>query len=1231
MSLLTILEKSTDLPIRGIDTAGRIVFWNKGCQNLYGYREEEVLEKRFRDLIIPEDLLSGEILHAFQTTVAMGQKHAVKIIFKTKEGKLIPVASKKFTVEDEPENSTSYFVDTDITDIFHKNEAFDQLLNSLHERVKEQNCLIAICNLSVKQRTILSLLESAAEIIPNGFQYPHITEIYITYDDFQIGQPNSPDNIYSIRSTEKSDTRKTLQLTVTKTGEMDEAKNSPFITEEHELVFSISNTLVSKINQIETTGELEEKNADLEKILNNSLDVITIINKEGRFVSLSPACEQVWGYTQEELEGEKFINYVYQLDRPKTIEATNVILGGKNLTNFTNRYVHKNGSLVYISWTVTWDPEEELMFCIAKDTTETVKLQELVNTANEMSQIGGWEVDLIQEKTTMAPTVRQILDLRNGREISLEESFDFYREDFREQVQQYVQEAIEFGQAWEFEVPIITDSGKEKWIRNLGKPEFNGDNCIRLVGSIQDITLRKTAELRLQRTANNVPGVLFQYIRKPNGKEELLNITNRAMDIWGYSAIECMENPSLIWNQIEAGGSLQSVKESIDKSAETLERWHCQYQIMSPNGIKSWIEGFGSPQKLPDGSILWDSLVIDITEKKKLEFLHRQTSEFARVGSWELDLADPENNVFYSSPVTRKILEVQPDVPVLFPDDFDIYQGDSKNQLELAFERLKQSEDEFDLELLIKTLKGNYRWVRVIGKSEFFESRCVRIFGSFQDIHQLKTIELELEAANSKLKNILNRITEGFFAVDADWIVTFWNKASEEILGKKSEDIVGTNLWESYPEAKNLKFFQEYKRSFEEQIPVHFEEYYPELDQWFRANSYPSEEGISVFFKDITEEKKIGDDIQKSNERFEKVAQATNDAIWDWDIENDSMFWGEGFNSLFGYDVETNTPTLSAWTDHIHKEDLDDVLASLQKVLVSPGIPIWKTEYRYKRANGTYAFVMDRGIVIRDKKGTPIRMVGAVSDITHHREYEESLKKLNQTLEKRARELALSNTELEQFAYVASHDLQEPLRMITSFLSQLDKKYSDQLDDRAKQYIDFAKEGSLRMRQIILDLLEFSRVGKTEEKLKTIDLNEVIEEVKSLLQKHIKEKKATITTKGLPTFTTRKLSMVQIFQNLINNAIKYSKPDVKPVVHIEAVDKGQYYEFEVRDNGIGIEPEYHTKIFVIFQRLHPKEEYKGTGIGLAIVKKIIDQYEGKIWVKSIPGKGSSFFFTLPKV
>lgn len=245
---------------------------------------------------------------------------------------------------------------------------------------------------------------------------------------------------------------------------------------------------------------------------------------------------------------------------------------------------------------------------------------------------------------------------------------------------------------------------------------------------------------------------------------------------------------------------------------------------------------------------------------------------------------------------------------------------------------------------------------------------------------------------------------------------------------------------------------------------------------------------------------------------------------------------------------------------------------------------------------------------------------------------EAELKELNEDLEKRVidrtLELKRSNEDLEQFAYVASHDLQEPLRMITNYLQLLRQRYKEQLDTNAHDFIGFALDGSKRMNQLIHDLLAYSRVGTHGKELVVTECDQALEDALSNLTVAIEESKAEITRDSLPPVIGDEVQLTQLFQNLIGNAVKF-RGDATPKVHVGVQRKGREWEFTVRDNGIGIAEQDFQRIFVVFQRLHSREKYPGTGIGLSVCKKIVERHGGRIWVESKPGKGTTFHFTIP--
>ncbi|HEX3881404.1 MAG TPA: ATP-binding protein [Stellaceae bacterium] len=270
-----------------------------------------------------------------------------------------------------------------------------------------------------------------------------------------------------------------------------------------------------------------------------------------------------------------------------------------------------------------------------------------------------------------------------------------------------------------------------------------------------------------------------------------------------------------------------------------------------------------------------------------------------------------------------------------------------------------------------------------------------------------------------------------------------------------------------------------------------------------------------------------------------------------------------------------------------------------------------------------------RWIQVTERRTSDGGTIGIRLDITKLKRTEEELRRKAVELEEYATELKRSNAELEQFAYVASHDLQEPLRMVASYCQLLQRRYGDKLDQDAIEFIGYAVDGATRMQRLVKDLLAFSHVGRHGHSFETLDMNDLLESTLANLQGAIIDSEAKVELGRLPRITGERVQLTQLFQNLIGNAIKFRRADA-PLVRIEAGEPTDgFVQFTVEDNGIGIESEYLERVFLIFQRLHEREKYPGTGIGLAIVKKVIEYHGGHIWIESTPGQGSRFQFTLP--
>jgi PAS domain S-box-containing protein len=373
---------------------------------------------------------------------------------------------------------------------------------------------------------------------------------------------------------------------------------------------------------------------------------------------------------------------------------------------------------------------------------------------------------------------------------------------------------------------------------------------------------------------------------------------------------------------------------------------------------------------------------------------------------------------------------------------------------------------------------------------------------------------------------------------------------------------------------------------------------------------------LAGFLFDIDARKKAEEALAESEEKYRNLVDLAPDAIL---IHQDGMIVfanpaAAALTGVGGPDDLVGEPVLEI----VHPETRRHVAWNIETDLRGDESPL--TAVDLLRPDGTTVTVQGRGAMIPFGGRPAVQVV--LRDVTEEKRADAERARFTEELQR-------SNEELQRFAYVASHDLQEPLRSIVSFSQLLERRYAGQLDEDANEFIGFIIEGGNRMQQLIQDLLQLSRIETKARPLASTDVVEVVAGVVRSMETPIREAGATVTVEPLPRVMADAAQLAQVFTNLVGNALKYRRPGVPPTIRISAEPAGRFWRFAVADNGIGIEKEYFGRIFIIFQRLHTREEYGGTGIGLAIVRKIVDRHGGRVWVESTPGEGSTFFFTLP--
>jgi PAS domain S-box-containing protein len=512
------------------------------------------------------------------------------------------------------------------------------------------------------------------------------------------------------------------------------------------------------------------------------------------------------------------------------------------------------------------------------------------------------------------------------------------------------------------------------------------------------------------------------------------------------------------------------------------------------------------------------------------------------------------------------------------------------------------------------------------------------LHGVIHNIHILyrssERMTLQISQSEAKLRGIVDQAFNFIGLLSTDGILLDGNRTALDAAGVSADEVLGKPFWETpwwtHSPAMQERLKEAIRRANAGKTD-RFEATHPTPDGGliyvdFTLKPLRDHSGEIIYLvpegRNVTDQKAAVDALITAELRLENALDGAEIGVWDWNVVTDDVFVSPQVTAHLG--SKEPWTSLADWTDNLHPDDQD----AAEKVIadyLSDDIPEYENTFRLKHVDGSYRWILSRGQLLRDTDGEPLRMVGVHIDITERVEQQK-------LLAEQAEELKASNTELEQFAYVASHDLQEPLRAVSGYAKLLLDNYGGSLEEKGRGYAERTVEGATRMQKLISDLLEYSRVSRQGKSFKPTHLAESVRSAMALLDASIKESGAVVDVSELPVVMADSGQMVRLMQNVIGNAIKYCG-EATPRIEISAQqsDETGFWTIRAKDNGIGIAPEHAERVFVIFQRLHSRNEYAGTGIGLAVCRRIVERHGGKMHVEPNAVTGSTFVFTLPDV
>ncbi|MEL6731513.1 MAG: PAS domain S-box protein [Bacteroidota bacterium] len=958
-------------------------------------------------------------------------------------------------------------------------------------------------------------------------------------------------------------------------------------------------------------------------------DAVLKMTPDGAFTYASPKFISKYGFEEEELVGKSFQELVHPDDVQDAMgKVAELLSTGISPEPLEHRVKHKDGGYLWGETIGSLNPEGTEIIMITRDVSKSKEQKEKLKFQSHL-------LEAVSQSVIFFDTDWRVKYWNKGAE----QLFGWKREEVMDAIlpegaitslstaterERLIQGLVK-GKSWKGEFLVRHKDGHEFYALVANNPVKDDQGKIMgYIGVSTDITTLKKAEEDLLR----------------NKQQMELAIDTAKLGIWELK----LEDGSLHWND-ELLSMYGLTREEFEKDIQGFRKrvfpedlavadhelqkigdgevvHDVRFRIQTSEGSVKHVMASGAPIYDEGGKIVkLIGINIDVSPIVEFESALKKTED-----RFEAFANNIPGMAYIKYPKGKHVFGNQ-----LILDRFgvDLETFKKLKSEDLIREELVKESNFLDDRVFI-TKQSQLRELHDPGSDKWYEEIKFSvdndlIGGILLDISARKAAEETLQQYATQLQNILRSISDAFVTLDESGKFTYLNKKAEEIFGTQQKELLGKTILEvqpSWAETALDEALVRVKRTHKVEV---LEEYLPDNQSWFEFRLYPSEEGISLFFLDITDQKQAEIGLIESEKKYRNITDSVPGAVLRYHLDpkegKDSLlFLSQGAEEVWGIPWEEAFHDLSKLWKPVIKEDFEGLKQSIFKSAET--MTYWDHQWRIRMSDGTIKWLNGKGIPTRLENGEYV-WDSIILDISEIKEAEK--------VRLFAKQMERENKEMEQFAYIASHDLQEPLRTIQNFVMLLKENYLQNLDEEGELYIKFISDASNRMIHLIKGLLDFSRLGK-KRKVVSVDVQKVVNDVLSDLNVLIDQTNTQVKWEGKPpVFEGFELELRLLFQNLISNAIKFRKPDEAPQIVISATPKGEEWEFQIKDNGIGIHPRHHHRIFNIFQRLHTHEKYEGTGIGLAHCKKIIELHKGTIWVSSEIGKGSTFHFTIKQI